>query len=257
MNNLVRLASDSTFAPRFNANPISGIALHLRGLEKRFGDRQVLRGIDLEIGAGEFVAVVGRSGCGKTTLLRLVAGLESFTDGEILLDGQTLGPRDDLRLMFQEARLLPWQTVGDNVTLGLHETGRVLKERARQALAEVGLEDRVDDWPGELSGGQRQRVALARALIHRPRLLLLDEPLGALDALTRIEMQHLIERLWREHRFTALLVTHDVAEAVYLADRIVLIEAGEIGYQQPIALPRPRTAAESAKLTERVLQHLL
>jgi sulfonate transport system ATP-binding protein len=162
----------------------------------------------------------------------------------------------DTRIMFQDARLLPWKSVLHNVMLGL---GRSAREEARAVLAEVGLLERANDWPAQLSGGQRQRVALARALVHRPQLLLLDEPLGALDALTRIEMHALIERLWREHRFTALLVTHDVHEAVALGDRILLIEEGRIALDQPVALARPRARASAgfAALEEHVLQRVL
>ncbi|HEX2010441.1 MAG TPA: ATP-binding cassette domain-containing protein, partial [Roseateles sp.] len=154
-------------------------------------------------------------------------------------------------------RLLPWARVLDNVALGLRGAGA--RERAAEALAQVGLAERGGDWPAKLSGGQRQRVALARALVHAPRLLLLDEPLGALDALTRIEMQALIERLWRRHGFTAVLVTHDVAEAVALADRVLLIEDGGVALDWRVRLPRPRVhgpefAALEQRLLERVLQ---
>ena len=171
--------------------------------------------------------MVGRSGCGKSTLLRLLAGLDQPSQGALLAgNGPLSAARDDTRLMFQDARLLPWKRVIDNVGLGLSGDWR---PKAREALAAVGLADRANEWPAALSGGQKQRVALARALIHQPRLLLLDEPLGALDALTRIEMQQLIERLWQRHGFTVLLVTHDVSEAVAVADRVILIEEGRIG----------------------------
>src|SRR5439155_391770 len=199
-----------------------------------------------------------RSGCGKSTLLRLVAGLERSDGGRIRIDGDAPdATADTARLMFQDARLLPWQRVLDNVALGL--SGADARERAREALAQVGLADREHDWPAVLSGGQRQRVALARALVHRPRLLLLDEPLGALDALTRIEMQGLIERLWREHGFTALLVTHDVAEAVALADRVLLVEDQRIAFDEhvPLARPRSRSSAAWAAFEDRVLQRVL
>lgn len=148
-------------------------------------------------------------------------------------------------MMFQDARLLPWKTVIDNVGLGL----KARRDAALQALASVGLESRAQEWPAALSGGQKQRVALARALIHRPRLLLLDEPLGALDALTRLEMQELIVSLWQEHGFTVLLVTHDVSEAVAMADRVLLIEEKKIGLDLSVDIPRPRRTG-SAKLAE-------
>jgi len=238
----------------------NGLALRLQGVGKSFGARQVLKGIDLQIEPGEFVAIVGRSGCGKSTLLRLLAGLDATSRGEILLGGRpAAASREDTRIMFQEARLLPWRSVLQNVMLGL--PGADAQARAREALAQVGLAERAGDWPSVLSGGQRQRVALARALVHRPRLLLLDEPLGALDALTRIEMQALIESLWREFRFTAVLVTHDVAEAVALADRVLLVEDHQVSFDEPVPLPRPRShgapafAALEARVLARVLKH--
>lgn len=234
-----------------------GIALNIAGISKSFGSREVLKGIDLQIPAGQFVAIVGRSGCGKSTLLRLLAGLDSPSAGEL---GAGKGPlaaaREDTRLMFQEARLLPWKRVIDNVGLGLTGDWR---PKALEALAAVGLAERANEWPTALSGGQKQRVALARALIHQPRLLLLDEPLGALDALTRIEMQQLIERLWQQHGFSVLLVTHDVAEAVAIADRVILIEEGQVGLDLNIDLPRPRQrgSARLAALETQVLERVL
>ena len=236
-----------------------GLRINLQGLGKSYGDRVVLHDIDLSIRPGEFVAIVGRSGCGKSTLLRLLASLDQPTAGALTLDGKSNRViREDVRIMFQDARLLPWQRVLHNVALGLpaEKLGH-----ARDVLDRVGLADRGNDWPARLSGGQRQRVALARALVHHPRLLLLDEPLGALDALTRIEMQSLIERLWQENGFTAILVTHDVQEAVALADRVILIEDGAIALSHQIALPRPRSrgnpdfAATENRILSRVLQH--
>jgi sulfonate transport system ATP-binding protein len=259
-------ARDATGAPgaagalaRNRAAPASSsssdYSVQLRGVGKRYGERKVLSDFDLSIERGSFVAIVGRSGCGKSTLLRLVAGLEKTSAGVLDKRAEDGGPLDT-RIMFQDARLLPWKSVLQNVMLGL---GRSAREDARAVLAEVGLLERANDWPAQLSGGQRQRVALARALVHRPQLLLLDEPLGALDALTRIEMHALIERLWREHRFTALLVTHDVHEAVALGDRILLIEEGRIALDQPVALERPRARASAgfAALEEHVLQRVL
>ena len=191
----------------------------------------MLEGLDLDIPAGQFLAIVGRSGGGKTTLLRLLAGLDAPTAGAILIDGKPVaGLQPDVRLLFQDARLLPWQRVIGNV--GIARDARLADEAAR-ALADVGLADRANDWPAVLSGGQRQRVALARALVSRPGVLLLDEPFGALDALTRVEMHQLLERIWREHRFTTVLITHDVAEAVALADRVVVLRDGGIALDIP------------------------
>ena len=230
-----------------------GAHLVLRGLEKRYSGRSVLGGVNLKITPGEFVAVVGRSGCGKSTLLRAIAGLEKPDAGQVKIGGG--GTKPEVRMMFQDSRLLPWKTVLENVALGLPDG----QERARAALASVGLEARAGDWPAVLSGGQRQRVALARALVHEPQLLLLDEPLGALDALTRIEMQRLIESLWLERGFTAVLVTHDVQEAVTLADRVLLIEHGNLTMDLPVGLPHPRARDDAAliSLEKQVLSRVL
>jgi sulfonate transport system ATP-binding protein len=249
-------------APRAADLPeFAAAAVQVRGLHKRYGSRAVLHGLDIDIAPGDFVAIVGRSGCGKSTLLRLLAGLDSSAppegEGSICIDGSAQSGVDPgTRIMFQDARLLPWKTVLENVTLGLAPG---LHWHAREVLAQVGLAERAGDWPAVLSGGQRQRVALARALVHQPRLLLLDEPLGALDALTRIEMQELIAALWRRDRFTAILVTHDVGEAVALADRILLIESGRIALDVPVDLPRPRQhgAAPFAAIEEKVLRRVL
>ena len=215
-----------------------GMPLRMEGIGKTFGRREVLRDIDLDASAGQFVAIVGKSGCGKTTLLRIVAGLETASAGRIVTDDlPARGIGRDVRMVFQDARLLPWRTVLANVMLGQKRT---LRPAALRALEQVGLREREGDLPSVLSGGQRQRVALARALVSRPRLLLLDEPLGALDALTRLEMQHLIERLWLEDGFTALLVTHEVSEAVALADRVLVIEQGTVALDVAVDMPRPR-----------------
>ena len=214
-----------------------GVAVAARGVAKAFGQRGVLRALDLAAAPGEFVAIVGRSGCGKSTVLRLLSGLEGADAGTLTIDGAAPFSGNPLaRMMFQDARLLPWRSAAENVALAVGGD----RARAAAALAEVGLGDRGGDWPGVLSGGQKQRVALARALVAQPRLLLLDEPLGALDALTRIEMQGLIERVWTEHGFTALLVTHDVAEAVRLADRVVVLDGGRVALDLAVGLPRPR-----------------
>ncbi|WOB50267.1 ATP-binding cassette domain-containing protein [Xanthomonas hydrangeae] len=235
----------------------TGLPLTLHWIGKRYGDVEVLRGIDLDIAPGASVAIVGRSGCGKSTLLRVIAGLEAADTGTVASGHASLSAQSDaVRLMFQDARLLPWKRVIDNVALGLGRAGRA---QAQAALDAVGLGARGGDWPATLSGGQRQRVALARALVHRPRLLLLDEPLGALDALTRIEMQQLIVQLWRQYGFTLVLVTHDVAEASALADRIVLIEHGQVGLDLAVPVPHPRApgAPALAAIQAQVLSRLL
>jgi len=241
-----------------------GMELKLEGIHKTFGNKSVLRGVDLSLQPGEFVAVVGRSGCGKSTMLRLIAGLDSPSSGNISLNGQyytqqKINPA--IRVMFQDSRLLPWQKVLANVELGLlgANSKAYAKNTALQVLNEVGLGDRAHEWPAVLSGGQRQRVSLARALASKPSVLLLDEPLGALDALTRIEMQQLLERLWQEQEFTALLITHDVEEAVLLADRVVLIEAGEITLDINISLPRPRdrTDIKFIRIVEKILHRVM
>ncbi|WP_349609208.1 ATP-binding cassette domain-containing protein [Cupriavidus sp. DF5525] len=254
---------EAGLARRESARPVAeaprkagGVALHVSQVVKRYDGREVLHNVALDVAPGEFLAIVGRSGCGKSTLLRLVAGLERADAGSIAVDGETGRTSADVRVMFQDARLLPWKRVLDNVALGLPRERRA---EAAEVLAQVGLADRAQAWPARLSGGQRQRVALARALVHHPQLLLLDEPLGALDALTRIEMQGLIEGLWRRLGFTALLVTHDVSEAVALADRIVLIEDGRIAMDERVALSRPRErgGAGFAQLEAAVLQRVM
>jgi sulfonate transport system ATP-binding protein len=236
-----------------------GLPLTIRGLHKSFGDNEVLRGIDLHIPAGQFVAIVGRSGCGKSTLLRLIAGLESIDVGTVSF-GEA-ARREDVRVMFQEPRLLPWARVLANVEVGLGGERKLpdAQPRAENALAEVELSDKRAQWPAVLSGGQKQRVALARALVGNPRLLAFDEPLGALDALTRISMQRLLERVWRDQGFTAILVTHDVSEAVALADRVLVIEGGRIAHDIDVDIRRPRQrgSAELARFEGSILDELL
>jgi len=201
------------------------LAVDVRALQRRYGDRTVIKGLNLQIARGEFVALLGESGCGKTTLLRALAGLDAVDGGRI--DGAR-----QPAVVFQEHRLIPWDSLWRNVALGLDDkTGRPL---ALAALAEVGLGDRVDDWPRNLSGGQAQRVALARALVRQPRLLLLDEPFAALDALTRMRMHTLVRQLLARHRPGVLLVTHDVDEAIALADRILVMREGAIACQYDV-----------------------
>src|SRR6266545_2895694 len=236
-----------------------GLSLTIRGLRKSFGDNEVLRGIDLHIPAGQSVAIVGRSGCGKSTLLRLIAGLDTATAGSI--DFGEEARAEDIRVMFQEPRLLPWARVLSNVEVGLgrERASPDAQARAESALVEVGLGDKRAQWPAVLSGGQKQRVALARALVSQPRVLAFDEPLGALDALTRISMQRLLERVWHDQGFTAILVTHDVAEAVALADRVLVIEDGRVAHDIDVNIPRPRRrgSAELAALEGSILKSLL
>ncbi|TDK36708.1 ABC transporter ATP-binding protein [Rhizobium deserti] len=236
--------------------------LKLRDIEKRFGDNRVLRGIDLDVPAGQFIAIVGKSGCGKSTLLRLLVGLDTQSEGEITFHdrgGQPIVP--NARIVFQEPRLLPWFDVADNVVVGLGEGAPKSEARrlAEEALAEVQLAEKARAWPSQLSGGQRQRVALARALVSRPGLLALDEPLGALDALTRISMQTLLTRVWRELGFSAVLVTHDVAEAVHLADRVIVLDEGRIKLDLEIPHPHPRKRGDPqlAELEGRFLSAIL
>lgn len=223
--------------------PKAPAGLRLRDVEKAFGDNRVLRGIDLDVPAGQFLAIVGKSGCGKSTLLRLLVGLDEPTGGEIdFIDdgGDRVAP--DARIVFQEPRLLPWFSVADNVAVGLGDgvPKAYARREAELVLEEVQLSEKAKEWPAKLSGGQRQRVALARALVSRPGLLALDEPLGALDALTRISMQELLTRVWRELGFTAVLVTHDVTEAVHLADRVIVLDEGEVKLDLAVPQQHPR-----------------
>jgi sulfonate transport system ATP-binding protein len=201
------------------------------GVRRAFGDTVVLDGLDLTIGAGEVVALLGGSGSGKTTLLRILAGLDDDATGDWRVSGS-------LAVVFQEHRLLPWKRVADNVALGVN--GPDVGRRTAAALAEVGLAGRERAWPAELSGGQSQRVAVARALVREPDLLLLDEPFGSLDALTRLRMQALFVRLRAEHGFAALLVTHDVDEALLLADRTLVLDGGRVIDDAPVPLSHPR-----------------
>jgi sulfonate transport system ATP-binding protein len=253
------IIEQARFARRRPRTASRGLSLTIHGLRKSFGDNEVLRGIDLHIPRGQFVAVVGRSGCGKSTLLRLIAGLETATAGSIDLGEEARA--EDIRVMFQEPRLLPWARVLSNVEVGLgrERASQDAQARAESALVEVGLGDKRAQWPAVLSGGQRQRVALARALVSHPRVLAFDEPLGALDALTRISMQRLLERVWHDQGFTAILVTHDVSEAVALADRVLVIEDGIIAHDidVDIARPRRRGSAPLAALEGSILKNLL
>ncbi|MFI1416383.1 ABC transporter ATP-binding protein [Streptomyces sp. NPDC020731] len=196
--------------------------VRLRGLTRSFEGRTVLDGIDLDLPAGQFTALLGHSGSGKSTLLRAVAGIDHGVAGS-----GTLTAPEKVSVVFQDSRLLPWRRILPNVLLGLD--GADAEERGRAALSEVGLGGRERAWPSELSGGEAQRAALARSLVRDPELLLADEPFGALDALTRIKMHALLRQLWERHRPSVLLVTHDVDEAVVLADRVLVLERGRVG----------------------------
>ncbi|MDD2545802.1 MAG: ABC transporter ATP-binding protein [Burkholderiaceae bacterium] len=215
------------------------IVVRVDGLTRRFGERVVLAPLSLTVRAGEFVALLGKSGSGKSTLLRALAQLDAEVQGE----GRVQVPAE-CSVLFQDARLLPWETVLDNVTLGLRTPQAA--EQGRAALAQVGLAGRESAWPNALSGGEQQRVALARSLVRAPRLLLADEPFGALDALTRLRMQGLLRSLVERHRPAVVLVTHDVDEALVLADRVLLIDEGRIAFDQPIDLPHPRRSTTPA-----------
>ena len=228
----------------------SGRGVRVRALRRAFGEHVVLEHLDLDIAPGELVAVLGRSGSGKSTLLRSLAGLDPVTHGSVEVDGR-------VSVAFQQPRLLPWKRVVDNVVLTLHEGGREeRRRRARVALDEVGLTEKHDVWPVTLSGGQAQRVSLARALVNAPGLLLLDEPFSALDALTRLEMHELVLRLWREHRPAVLLVTHDVDEALQLADRVLVIESGRVRHEVVVRRDRPRDPADLTHLRAELLTQL-
>ncbi|MEV5595513.1 ABC transporter ATP-binding protein [Streptomyces sp. NPDC052496] len=226
-----------------------GSAVRVRGLGRAFGGRAVIDGLRLDVAPGEFVALLGRSGCGKSTLLRVLAGLDREIEGQVLV------PRRKA-VAFQAPRLMPWKRVWRNVLLGL--PGSPERATAKRALEEVGLGHRADAWPKTLSGGEAQRASLARALVREPDLLLLDEPFGALDALTRSKAQKLVAELWQERGCAVLLVTHDVEEALLLADRVLVMDGGVIAYESEVGLPRPREVTDPrfAALRGRLLDRL-
>jgi len=247
--------------------PATG-ALTVSGLSKDFridgAALSVLDRIDLDIRAGEFVSIVGASGCGKSTLLRLIAGLDTDYAGEIRLDGKRIaGTSLDRGLIFQDHRLFPWLTLEENVGLALLNTDIPKAQRARivaEHIALVNLSGFEKAYPHQLSGGMAQRAAIARALVTEPKLLLLDEPLGALDALTRVHVQHELQRIWRTHRSTMIMVTHDVEEAVFLGDRVVVMDArpGRIRRIVDIDLPHPRDRSSPVlhRLRDEILAEL-
>jgi sulfonate transport system ATP-binding protein len=223
-------------------------AAAIAGLRRSFGDRAVIDNLDLSVPSGQFVALLGASGCGKSTLLRVLAGLDTDIQGEVTVARRRA-------VAFQAPRLLPWKKVWRNVVLGVPKAGRA---EAVAALTEVGLRERADAWPATLSGGEAQRASLARALIRQPDLLLLDEPFAALDALTRLRAQDLVGELWRKHSPAVLLVTHDVDEALRLADRVVVMKHGRISHDVPVELDRPREVGADgyAPLRRTLLQWL-
>ncbi len=268
--------------PRTSARPDAAPAslpgaVRLDGIGRTFtlarGTREVLREVDIDIAAGEILSVIGPSGGGKSTLLRLVAGLDAPTTGTLTIDGTPIGPNDErTAVAFQEPRLLPWRTIAQNVELGLPRgtARRAGRERVRELLALVGLEHAADQRPREVSGGMAQRASLARALARNPEVLLLDEPFGALDALTRLRMQDLLLEIHAAEPTTVLLVTHDVEEALYLGDRVLLLRcllgsegaasahAGSVTrvVDVPGARPRDRADHDFADLRAALLEGL-
>ncbi|BAO89755.1 ABC transporter ATP-binding protein [Caballeronia cordobensis] len=232
---------DNAFARRFDDERET--ALELDGVSRVFAGRAVLNNLSLNVKRGQFVSMLGASGAGKTTLLRILAGLDQADSGRVRVAGAR-------SVVFQEPRLVPAKRVWENVVIGHGRLGAA-KPSALAALDEVGLTPHADGWPKTLSGGEAQRVALARALVREPKLLLLDEPFAALDALTRIRMYELVARLWRAHTPAVVLVTHDIDEAILLSDRIVVLAQGEIGADVVVDLPRPRSRSDEAAIALR------
>jgi sulfonate transport system ATP-binding protein len=211
---------------------------------------RALDGVSLEVAPGEILVIIGGSGCGKSTLLRAISGLDTPTQGRVVLDGKAIhAPQEQIGIVFQEPRLLPWLTVAENVGFGLADRPKAERaERVARQLARVGLAEKANVWPRELSGGQAQRVALARALVMRPEVLLLDEPFSALDAFTRVDLQDHLLDLWADGKPTLVIVTHDVDEAIVLADRVLVMRPapGRIFAEIAIELPRPRDRQSAA-----------
>ncbi len=225
------------------ANNILEISKVSKVFHTRDKDVEAIRRVDLDVKEGEFISIIGASGCGKTTLLRLIAGLEKDYGGDILLDGKRVEKAGlDRGVIFQDHRLLPWLTVEENLTLGLEGTKEELKAQVKEYLQKVDLVNFEKVYPGQLSGGMAQRVSIARALMRHPRILLLDEPLGALDALTKMNMQVEISKIWEEEKTTMIMVTHDIDEAIFLGDRVIVMKPrpAQVDEIINIELPRPR-----------------
>ena len=237
------LSLASSVEPYFPQEPV----VRLRGFSRVFGENLILDALDLDIAPGEFVALLGRSGSGKTTLLRTLAGLDGNAGQDVTIPASRA-------VVFQDSRLLPWKKIWKNVGLGLG--GKDVRARAEAALGEVGLGHRLDAWPLTLSGGEAQRAALARALVREPHLLLLDEPFAALDALTRLRMHELVLKLWQAHRPAVLLVTHDVDEAIALADRVLVLDKGRIIAEERIEAERGQRTSAVRRLRSILLGHL-
>jgi sulfonate transport system ATP-binding protein len=232
---------DTSINHSHNALVIEGLS---KSFEQKSGKILALANIDLRIEPGQFISIVGGSGCGKSTLLRIIAGFETDYTGKVLLDGKVISkPGLDRGMVFQEHRLLPWLTVEQNIALGLNNmSSKEVRQRIDEHLALVGLEGFAKAYPAQLSGGMSQRVAIARALANQPEILLLDEPFGALDALTKIQMQNEVLRIWQAEKTTMILVTHDIDEAIFLGDKVVVMSSrpGTIRKILSIQLPRPR-----------------
>jgi NitT/TauT family transport system ATP-binding protein len=254
MSAVIPLASSSLRRPSAVTDSASESLVRIAGLEKIYrskdgNDIHALRDINLDIRAAEFISIVGPSGCGKTTLLKILAGILDRSSGEVVMQGRSLsGPSRELGVVFQAPVLLPWRTVLQNVMVPVEIQKRnraTFEARARQLIAMVGLAGFESKYPAELSGGMQQRVGICRALVHDPSFLLMDEPFGALDAMTRESMNEELQRIWSESRKTILLVTHSIPEAVYLADRVVVMtpRPGRIVDVIAVDLPRPRTLA--------------
>ncbi|NWL77418.1 sulfonate ABC transporter ATP-binding protein [Pseudomonas taiwanensis] len=251
-------------APATEEHTLPG-ALEIRGLSKSYSiegrSLPVLESVDLKVNPGEFVSIVGASGCGKSTLLRLIVGLEAEYQGDILLDGERIVATSLERgIVFQDHRLFPWMTVQKNIGLALknHRLSKAEKDRlVAEHIALVNLTGFENAYPHQLSGGMAQRAAIARALITKPKILLLDEPLGALDALTRVHLQRELQRIWVQQRSTMIMVTHDVEEALYLGDRVIVMDShpGRIKHEIKVDLPHPRDRA--APLLHKLKEELL